>query len=562
MKKLLLLAALATCGMANAQRGVFPTDVYEGTDNSTNKTGIYSPLNLIANPGFETAGTVFVANSKHAPADWATSIVAGFENMGVRADVAATISGKEGKYLLYWRDDNNDKKNMYLYQELTNLEPNKSYKVQFSLFSNGPKSGDRLYYAGAGTTTGGMEYKKIDFYSTANKPAGPDKTVSFEFTTPKEMIVGTKIYFTIKNTDVGDKTNGKGCDWRLIGLDRMTIVSELYGSHCTLDASNATSLTEGNLSAVEQLTLTGEWTNALINGLATALSGNTALTSVDLTAATLTATNATNVFGAVNPNCLVYLADGAAAPTGWKNVVAGTEATNIELSDGKPFNNVKEFTATQISYTRELLQGWSTFCLPFAIIDISNIQEYKATTDTRVTFDAIAAFKANTPYMIQIAEAGTKTFSASSAIVPVTDVVSTDNYKATFKPFAATEATGLYILKADGTAFAKATAAATIPAFRAYFTAIEADAPANYTISYGNNNDGGATSLDGVKTEVFNVYSLVGGLEIISTQVQTLRLYDISGRLVRTLSISEGTTTIGDLASGIYLLNNRKVIVK
>jgi len=53
-----------------------------------------------------------------------------------------------------------------------------------------------------------------------------------------------------------------------------------------------------------------------------------------------------------------------------------------------------------------------------------------------------------------------------------------------------------------------------------------------------------------------------GRLIILSTTPQCVKIYNINGCLIRSLAIENGEAIIDGLEKGIYLVNNRKVIVK
>ena len=42
---------------------------------------------------------------------------------------------------------------------------------------------------------------------------------------------------------------------------------------------------------------------------------------------------------------------------------------------------------------------------------------------------------------------------------------------------------------------------------------------------------------------------------------QLINIHGIDGRLIRSVKISEGNTTITDLKPGIYLVNNKRIII-
>ncbi|MCR5131601.1 MAG: C10 family peptidase [Prevotella sp.] len=88
-----------------------------------------------------------------------------------------------------------------------------------------------------------------------------------------------------------------------------------------------------------------------------------------------------------NPNTLYFLGEGETAPSGLssKNIITGSQATNISLTDGYDFFTPQTFTADAISYERTFTQGhnntartgWSTIVLPFAPTKVMNATDNK-----------------------------------------------------------------------------------------------------------------------------------------------------------------------------------------
>ena len=143
-------------------------------------------------------------------------------------------------------------------------------------------------------------------------------------------------------------------------------------------------------------------------------------------------TTVTSITPNTNPNC-IYLFDGTAdVPSGISsNIVKGTTAESITLTDGYDFYSPIDFTASNISYTRTITTGytvtdgksagWTTINLPF---DVANIEadgntidwfhsssdtgknfwlaEFTSDNSTGVTFDYATTLKANTPYIIAV----------------------------------------------------------------------------------------------------------------------------------------------------------------
>jgi len=278
-----------------------------------------------------------------------------------------------------------------------------------------------------------------------------------------------------------------------------------------------------------------------------------------------------------NPNCLWILNEGATPPTGLtdKNVVTGNTAATITLSDGHDFYSPVTFTATDISYTRTFdvpaasTGGWNTIMLPFDVESVKvddgsvggkAVDWFRSGSDTgknfwvktftgddggTVYFDFATSMTANTPYLIAVPgdtwgeewkmTDKAVTFYGTDATVTATAAISSlsgDRYKFCGSTLGA-EQSDIYALNAAGKKFVKA-ATATPGAFRAW---IGGASISSLSLSSLSISSGMPTMIDTVKEMP------LGGDD---------RLYDLQGRPVRE----------GHAATGIYMKNGRKVIIK
>lgn len=334
----------------------------------------------------------------------------------------------------------------------------------------------------------------------------------------------------------------------------------------TISASNVSTFPDNALIAMSELKLEGDFTADNITALNAKLGANNVLTSVDLTKATV-ATDAVDVFAALNPNTLKYFVDGATVPAAWTNTVIGNTAVTITLTDGYNFNNVKAFTTSAIAYKRTFAKGWSTFGLPFAMTDISelgSVEKFSEVKDNTIIFDAATEIIACNPYLINAENEAEKIFSATNTEVPVT-VAEAGIFNTTFNELTATEAEGKFILTDEGEVqkFSAATTETTIPAFRAYITIAESEPDAVYNVEH-KSNDPNVINNTKADDRHLIVYSPVSGTIIIDAATdQEIMICSIDGRLVRKVIVAGGESkTINDLAKGIYLVNNQKVVIK
>lgn len=268
-----------------------------------------------------------------------------------------------------------------------------------------------------------------------------------------------------------------------------------------------------------------------------------------------------------NPNLLLYVTSSSYAPYTTPNVVVGSTATQVTLTNGYAFWAPREFTATNISYSRSFTkttgngsaQGWETITLPFQPTKISHATKgelvpfgrWSGTSDTKKPFwlygfgssgfTASNYLYANQPYIIAMPNNtkyddayrvnGTVTFSATSATVKASSqAVGTTNGVRTLRPaYETVEATNnKYVLNANGSQFVTYRAASP---FEAYFTTTEANARGFIDIF-----DELPTGIESIPT--------------VGTDETPENVYDLQGQKVVTPQ------------RGIYIRNGKKVIVR
>lgn len=284
-------------------------------------------------------------------------------------------------------------------------------------------------------------------------------------------------------------------------------------------------------------------------------------TSIDLRG--MTGVTTVPTVEGLNPNCLVYANAGATGP----NVIANGTAAQITLSEGGNFNVPETFTAQNIQYTREFANtGWFSTTLPFVPTDLGSLQFEELAnvknTDGALSliFTPVASPEAGKPYIVHVGTAGSQTFSATN--VQVSGATSeTSGTGAVMRPcYATTSGEGKYMLKADGSAFAKGGASSTIGAFRAYIalTGSNPGAPARLIVSHTGEGGGGATNLEG--TRVMQTTDGLAG--IYADTEQDVLVYSANGQLVDRLHLSEGFNALTHLPKGLYLVNQQKLIIR
>ena len=278
-----------------------------------------------------------------------------------------------------------------------------------------------------------------------------------------------------------------------------------------------------------------------------------------------------------SPNCLYLLDEGAAVPTGLsKNVVKGNIAETIELTDGSDFYSPIEFTANEISYTRQFTgydtdngTGWSTICLPFTVSSITcgekDLEWFHSESDTgkhfwlmkfsndgpnEVNFGYTNSLEANTPYIMTVPDdrwgeewnlAGKDiTFTGNHVTIKSNPkaVVSGSNFK--FHGLAKGQnIENVFVMNNDGDYFERKSSAQHVDPFRAYFDVV------TYT------NFTSSLSIG------FNTFEATAIFNIKRASIEDNEaVYNLQG-------VKVGTTDQKDcLPKGVYIINKKKVIIK
>lgn len=291
-----------------------------------------------------------------------------------------------------------------------------------------------------------------------------------------------------------------------------------------------------------------------------------------------------------NPNLLLYVKDEAYAPVNIKNVVVNSYASSITLTEAMSGNNFYcpvVFTAQSIEYTHNYLmksglnasRGWETIALPFDVQKISHSSKGEIVPFAKWTSNGSAkpfwlyelsgngfveaeSIKANTPYIISMPNneaypgeyqlTGRVTFSAENVEVKKSDDVQTATFgNNTFMPSytnLGSEA-GYYALNVNN----------------------------DYEYYRGSANEGSMFILNLRKVHPFEAYMTstsgtrsidisegmttgIRGIEEIGSLDKAIKVYDLSGRLIKTNTTMEAIRQ--ELPAGLYIVNNRKMIIK
>ena len=285
----------------------------------------------------------------------------------------------------------------------------------------------------------------------------------------------------------------------------------------------------------------------------------------------------TSVTPNANPNTLYLMDDVLFTPAGLEsaNVVKGSTAKRITLTDGYGFYTPINFTAQQISYQRTFAQGltadwkgWNTIVLPFDVqtvqVDGASIDWFRSTTDKgkqfwlyaftgdapgEVTFSHADALQAYTPYIVSVPgnawgskydlTGKTITFKGTNAAIKAEIPVALSGANYIFKGGLGQQSlSNVYALDAEGQNFAM-TATATVAPFRAYFAPSTRSTQATaLSIAFADGNE--ATAISAPTADG-------------TGRAATDAVYNLSGQQVGTRAQWES------LPRGIYIVNGKKI---
>lgn len=284
----------------------------------------------------------------------------------------------------------------------------------------------------------------------------------------------------------------------------------------------------------------GDWQKVEYNDFAT-LAGklNGGITSIDMRGTTTKDVDV-NAMRGDHSNVLVFADEAYDA----NNIVANHNCANLVLTNAQAFATPEDFNAANVSITRQVYAGHNTLCLPFYVsmedLGAQAIATYTVNEEkdgcTIINFAKQSHVDANIPFIAQFDEANAKeTLTFKDKGVVNTPAEMGNPFTGTYTPGSAT---GKYGLNAKGS-FQKGGDNAKINAFSAYLTLTEAQEAKPILLAIGTETTG------------INAATIANGNE-------TVKVYNLQGRLVATAK------SLNDLhlANGVYIVNNKKVIVK
>ena len=364
---------------------------------------------------------------------------------------------------------------------------------------------------------GNGEWKKLYFDFSQNGDLGTLKNLII-FPSTDETAVGKDVYIDNIQIEDAPKVNGA----LMADCSNLTGAIKLTGAWLKGECQNAD----------------GDWIKVEYNDFAT-LAGKLAdgITSIDMRGTTTKDADVAAMRGD-HSNVLVF----ADEEYDVDNVVANGTCKNLVLSSASAFATPEDFTATNVSITRSIYSGNNTMCLPFwvsaadlkanAIATYSNIEEKDG--KTIVHFAKQESVDANVPFIAQFEADPSSPLTFSNKGVVNTPVEMGSPFTGTYTPGSAT---GKYGLNADGK-FQKGGENATIRAFSAYLTLTE-EQSSEARLAFDDETDGinGTTAM---------------------TQNKAAVVYNLQGcRVANVKSVNDL-----HLASGVYIINNKKVVIK
>ena len=309
------------------------------------------------------------------------------------------------------------------------------------------------------------------------------------------------------------------------------------------------------------------------------------------------------------PNLVVHSPTAVTLEGGGLNAVAGPLVGESQLADLENFSLSREVEGGAVAYLRafsgvgaEEPDGWSVLCLPFAVEKVANAagDEYipyaewiksqpanvgffwlkQATADADAINTDASSIEPNVPYLIAFPYYGYEDYPLLSVAVDEEFTFSGQGLKATtaLAPgtmpawqfhanyldagAAKTEAT-CYVLDDEGSGF-DLDPSARQP-FRPYVTFEDRaaqSAPLRFAI--GKPDVPSAlmpVAFPGKAVSPLRVEDTSAGLLLTADARVQVRVYTLYGVLVKALSMQAGETVQIDLAPGVYIVNQQKVVV-
>lgn len=234
-----------------------------------------------------------------------------------------------------------------------------------------------------------------------------------------------------------------------------------------------------------------------------------------------------------------YNADNVIYKTGNEELVCD----KLILDEDKSYMVNEDFKAKEVTLNRTVKSGNNTMCLPFNVskeeMQAASIATFDKINETEsksvVTFKKVNEVNANTPFIANY-ETEVKGFTFTNKVVTKTPDVLGSTFVGTYTPGSAT---GKYGLTTNNT-FQKGGNRATTKAFRAYLVLPENSEAKTLSLDF---TDGETTGIESTTASFGN---------------KDVKVYSLQGNLIATASSMSEL----HLNNGIYIINNKKVIIK
>ncbi len=304
-------------------------------------------------------------------------------------------------------------------------------------------------------------------------------------------------------------------------------------------------------------------TAAAIGTTLTTEQGNAALRLLadnNIPSLSLNRLNASNL-SLTNPqeNANLLIAD---APVSVANAILvdnGTLQEGSILTDKAPFLSTTALSGT-LTYTRNITEGseYGTLILPFAVTttDDTRFYELRNAQGDVLYFEEVSTVPANTPVMFHTTRSAlTLTGNGISATTPQ---VTSEYFTGTYRTIDEIPQ-GNYII--SGGKYLLVDSPVRISPFRAYLHNLPDNASTSnrYSIDFLQT---GIVSTPVDNSTALRILSGKGNIRLVNgTTATTLRLYNLGGQALHTLTLAPQETRTLPLPAGTYVVNGIKILV-
>lgn len=289
----------------------------------------------------------------------------------------------------------------------------------------------------------------------------------------------------------------------------------------------------------ECLNADGDWKKVEYNDFAT-LAGklNDGITSIDMRRTTTKDVDVNGMRGD-HSNVLVFADEAYSA----NNVVNNGKCANLVLDETKAFASPENFNAENVSITRPVYAGYNSMCLPFLVkkedMKANNLLTYKENVEedyqVKINFETKDAIDANVPFIAELGSDATEPLTFKNKGIVNTPTSLGNTFLGTMAPMSGE---GKYGLGTDNQ-FHKGGEKAHINAFHAYLEMPESQSAKAFVLAIDGETTGISAITNNGKSEAVKVYNLQGCQVATATSTKDL-----------------------NLPAGIYIINNKKVVVK